>query len=94
MGKYHNKLDKKYFNKSIYIKKFDGLDEKTFMYAEEELLLLKLKKNKMFNYYNPNVEICHLEYSSTNSIPKADYTRFSRMLEANKILLEEIKKNE
>ena len=24
MGKYHNKLDKKYFNKSIYIKKFES----------------------------------------------------------------------
>ena len=24
MGKYHNKLDKKYFNKSIYIKRFES----------------------------------------------------------------------
>lgn len=78
----------------IYVKKFDGLDEKTFMYAEEELLLIKLKNNKMQNYYNPNLIIGHSEYSASNTIPNANYKRFSRMLEANVILLQELEKNE
>lgn len=97
-------VDKEYYNILIhgcclifspkYISLFDGLDEKTFMYAEEELLLLKLKKNNLTNYYNPNITICHSEFSSTKTVEKADSTRFKRILDANEILLKEIEGEE
>ena len=53
-----------------YIDKFDGLDEKTFMYGEEQLLLLKLLNNHMCSWYCPKLEIIHLEDASVNKTVK------------------------
>lgn len=79
-----------------YIQLFDGLDEKTFMYAEEELLLLKLKKNKLINYYNPKILIGHSEYSSTKTVQNFNLYRYENLIKANEVLLKEIQetKNE
>lgn len=51
-----------------YIKKFDGLDERTFLYCEEELLFIRIKNNKMISLYNPNLQIYHMEDGATNAI--------------------------
>lgn len=51
-----------------FIGSFDGLDDRTFMYMEEEILFLQLRINNMKSVYNPNIEIIHLEDAATNSI--------------------------
>lgn len=49
-----------------YINKFAGLDNRTFLYREEELLFLRLKKHNLKNVYNPEIEIYHNEDASTD----------------------------
>lgn len=54
----------------LYLKNFEGLEEKTFLYREEEFLYIQLKEKGLINIYNPQIKIFHSEYSSTNSITK------------------------
>ena len=42
-----------------YIKKFDGIDDRTFLYHEEELLSLRLKQNKLLSVRNGQWH-CHI----------------------------------
>ena len=49
---------------------FDGLYDRTFLYAEENILYLQLKKANLKTVYLPSLEILHLEDSATNSIVK------------------------
>lgn len=108
-NKKHNQIEMKYkkgaflhgccliFSKN-YIDKFDGLDDRTFLYGEEDLLYLRLKKNKMQSVYNPNIKIQHLEDVSTDyEIPNFNKKRvkaYKSQLRSNKIILEEIKQLE
>jgi len=82
----------------IFINKFDGLDEKTFLYCEEELLFLKLKRNNMKSVYNPELLIYHDEGASTNTISNFNNKklrfRYRKLIQANKILLNEMMKYE
>lgn len=77
-----------------YIKKFNGLDQKTFLYREEEFLYLKVMKNNMITVYNPNLKIFHNEKQSTSkmkkNIRKSRQFRYKNLLKANKILLKEL----
>lgn len=80
----------------IYIDRFDGLDEKTFLYAEEELLYLKLKSNNLKSVYLPQLEIFHNEDQATNAVTKTKYKKniflYKNLLLANKVLIKEISK--
>lgn len=49
-----------------YIDVYDGLDERTFLYYEEFLLYLRLKKQKLKSVYNPYLMVYHNEGSSTS----------------------------
>lgn len=49
-----------------YIQRFDGLNEKTFFYLEEEVLYARIVKNNMSIVYNPRIEVIHLGEVSTN----------------------------
>ncbi len=49
---------------------FDGFDPRTFMYAEEDILLAQLRKKKLLTVYNPNLKIFHAERSATKSATK------------------------
>lgn len=49
-----------------YINVYDGLDERTFLYYEEFLLYLRLKKLKLKSVYNPYLMVYHSEGASTN----------------------------
>lgn len=53
-----------------YIDEFDGLDERTFMYLEEDILYLHINKHKLKSFFCPNIEIYHKEYSSTSKFAK------------------------
>ncbi len=49
---------------------FDGFDPRTFMYAEEDILLAHIRKKKLLTVYNPKLEIFHAERSATKSVTK------------------------
>jgi GT2 family glycosyltransferase len=55
-----------------YIDKFDGLDERTFMYEEERFLQKRLQDNHLVSVYDPETLIYHKEGSSTEKSHKSD----------------------
>lgn len=49
-----------------YIRVFDGLDNRTFMYFEEEILLLHVMNNGLTTLYSPELVIYHKEDGATD----------------------------
>lgn len=78
-----------------YIELFNGLDDRTFLYCEEELLFIRLMKNNMKSIYNPNIKIYHAEDAATNAITKTKRNKaiftYKNLIKSNKILLKELK---
>lgn len=56
---------------SQYIEKFNGLDDRTFIYEEERFLQKRLQDNHLVSVYNPKTVIYHKEGSSTESSQKS-----------------------
>lgn len=50
--------------------KLNGYDNRTFLYREEHLLYLMLKRNNLLSIYQPELEIRHLGDVSTDSVCK------------------------
>ena len=50
-----------------YTDRFDGLDERTFMYGEEDILHRRLIKNGLKSVYTPDFAVYHKEDVSTDS---------------------------
>ena len=50
----------------VYIQKFDGLDESTFMYLEEEFLYKHMISNQQIMVYLPDIQVYHKEDASTD----------------------------
>lgn len=77
-----------------YIDKFVGLDNRTFLYFEEQLLYLRLKKNNLLPVYNPELVIFHNEGVSTNKSIKNERKKVAFKLENEinslKILIKEL----
>lgn len=78
-----------------YIDKFDGIDERTFLYHEEELLYERLRKNNLKIVYNPKLKIYHKEFSSTKYIGKTERKtnrfRYKNLILSGKILYNDLK---
>ena len=55
-----------------FIKKYNGLYSKTYMYMEEEILFYIAKQEKLNTLYSPRIQIFHKEDSSTNALVKSD----------------------
>lgn len=53
---------------STYFEHFDGLDDSTFLYGEEDILYLHIIKNGLHTLYTPDIKIFHKEDSSTNKV--------------------------
>ena len=51
-----------------YISKFDGLNDRTFLYHEERLLFLRLLQNGMKSVFTPDIEIFHKEDAATKTV--------------------------
>ena len=51
----------------IYIERFDGLDDRTFLYCEEEFLFARCHFNKLKKRFNPQIQIIHNEVETNNS---------------------------
>lgn len=52
----------------VYIEKFDGLDNRTFLYAEEEILFVRLIVHNMKSVYDPQIKIYHAERAATGAV--------------------------
>ena len=80
-----------------YFKIYDGFDERTFLFREEELLFLRIKRSKLTSVYNPKIIIFHEEDASTNyALPnerKRAIFKSKNMYYSNKILINEVKKH-
>lgn len=76
---------------SIYADKFDGLDDRTFMYEEERFLQKRLQDNHLVSVYDPKTVIYHKEGSSTGILQKSSRKKqffyLSNDLESLNILL-------
>lgn len=76
-----------------YINQFDGLNTSTFMYAEEELLFIRLMSNNMISIYDPEIEVFHEEGAATTYEGKIlSKEAYRRHIKAQKVLLKELKK--
>lgn len=76
-----------------YIKKFKGLAHLTFMYAEEEILFIRLMKSGLISIYDPEIRIFHKEGAATAlSGKKMTKESFIRHIKAQKVLVKLIKK--
>ena len=83
----------------LFINSFDEIfDSRTFLYCEEELLYLKLRKNNFDTLYTTDIEVIHNEDSSTNALTQTDTNKriFKNkcLLKSYKILLEELRRGE
>lgn len=58
-----------------YTELYDGLNPNTFLYMEEDVLFVRLKKNRLVSLYSPDLEILHLEDAATNLVVKKDVSK-------------------
>lgn len=81
-----------------FFEKLNGFNEKTFLFAEEELLFLALKRNQLISVYNPKIKIKHLEDQATDSICDTEEEKRAfinnHRIHSLKILIQEIRADE
>lgn len=81
-----------------YINMFDGIDDRTFLYNEEQLLYWRIKNNNLLSVYNPFLLIYHNENSSTNILltrrRQKNMFIINNELKSTKILLDDLKNQE
>lgn len=79
-----------------YIELFDGIDDRTFLYLEEDLLAIRLKKNRLKSVYSPRIVIHHNEDGATDAISSNSRNKnifiSKNWLKSSKIVLSELKK--
>lgn len=59
----------------VYVNAFDGLDNRTFFYGEEEVLFVQLIRNHMKSVYQPEIKIFHHEAAATGAAMGKDYKK-------------------
>ncbi len=78
----------------VYIHLFDGLDSRTFLYKEEEILFTQMMKRGLKTVYNPDLKIYHKEDASTTAIESKPYMKrrfvYKHLLLSTKVLKEVI----
>lgn len=82
----------------VFFEKLNGFDDRTFLYVEEQLLYVALKKNGLHNKYCPNIQIRHLEDISTKSVArsnkaKAEWVR-KNTVDSLRILVQELESHQ
>ena len=77
-----------------YFEKFVGIDPRTYMYLEEKILAVRLRKHHLKSVYNPEIEIFHNEDSATNSIQRTKRSKklfiYKHAIQSSKILISEL----
>lgn len=79
-----------------FVNLFDGINDRTFLYCEEELLYLQVIKNELKIVYNPELILYHEEDVATNAINRKDRDKklffYRNLIKSRKILYDEINK--
>lgn len=79
-----------------YIDLFDGIDDRTFLYLEEDLLAIRLQKNGLKSVYSPKLIIHHNEDGATDAISSSSRNKnifiSKNWLKSSKIVLSELRK--
>lgn len=74
---------------------YNGLDERTFLYHEEDLLFLRLRRAGLHSLYAPELKIFHNHHATTKSLAKDDLSfrafRMKHLIASRKILLQELR---
>lgn len=81
----------------IFWENMDGFDPRTFLYCEEDLLLLNILRHRLKSQYLPTLFISHLEDMSTNfsvDSSKRDEFKKNHLRDSLAILIDEIKKTQ
>lgn len=55
----------------VFFQYFDGFCPETFMYGEEDLLILLVRQKGLLSVYNPNIKIFHAEKAATKTVTKS-----------------------
>lgn len=80
-----------------YLDLFDNIDDRTFMYYEEDLLAIRLIKNKLKSIYNPDIFILHKDDGATNELTKTKRKKIlfitKHQIKSLKIIIKELKTN-
>lgn len=56
----------------IYVNKYEGIYDKTFMYMEEDILEYIARRDKLLMIYTPDIRVYHKEFSSTSAVISND----------------------
>lgn len=59
----------------VYFRYFNGFDDSTFLYAEEDILGEQLCKNGLSMYYTDEIQILHKEDGATDELMKKNYKK-------------------
>lgn len=77
-----------------FFQQLQGFDARTFLYREEELLYIAIKRQGLHSLYTPRLSIVHLEDAATNTIVNTteEKKRFvaKNQVESLKILIKEM----
>ena len=80
-----------------YFEKYYGINDKTFLYKEEQLLYHRLMRSNMTSLYSPRTYVLHNEGVSTNTMYKALRNKmimyYQNQLKSGRILLNYINDN-
>lgn len=79
------------FSKSYY-EVYDGLDETTFLYCEEDFLYKHMKENSHKTVYDPSILVYHEEDAATDMVVKSDRDKMIFFCKNNLASLEGLKK--
>lgn len=81
---------------TIYIQKFEGLNDRSFLYGEEGLLSIRLMQNNMSSFYEPDIEIYHCVSSALNNTNKDEHKKqvfiLKQCINTLEISIDELKK--
>ncbi len=79
----------------IYINKFEGLNDGTFLYMEEDVLYQRIKKYGLKMVYSPKLQVTHLEDAATNMVNKTKGAKrrfvYKNHICSLKVLINELK---
>lgn len=77
-----------------YVQKFDGLNDKTFLFNEEDLLFIRLKQNNLSSVYLPKIVIYHKEDASTDNSLATENTKnrfiYKCKIQSTKVIINEL----
>ena len=86
------------FTEQYFEEYMEGFDPRTFMYKEEQLLFLRLKKGHLRTVYNPKLRVCHKTGSSTylsaGSKKNSLLFLYTNQIKSSRVVLKELKKQE